>query len=270
MDQRPPRVDVLAHDRPRLVLGGQMIRQRAATTGGGHTERRDPDAVENARGCRIDVRFQRGLHAAFHHQHLARVPRHRPRPCAFAARDAIGEVARQQAFDQATHGQGAAEQRRRQQGAAHRPALSGLGRRPSYFGFDQRPPDVDQPPILDARRTCGLAVAAGEATIEVQLRRCGDRAAFEHVLDEIDAATRSVQFVAQQQVRRARRVAKAAVDARAQDGIGFAAVARVAILGGKFGLHQQSASIRPRLKMRCGSKTALSLRCNPASVSSSG
>jgi hypothetical protein len=211
------------------LVSGQVMRQRAAAAGAGHAQRRDPDPVEDACGGGVDVRLQPRLHAAFHHQHLACVPRRGPCASAFAARDAVGDLARQPASDGATHRQGAAEKGWRQQCAAQRPALRSLGGRTSHFGFDQRAPDVDQPAVLDSRGAGRLAVAAGEAAIEVLLRRRGDCAAFEHFLDEIDAAARSVQLVAQQLIRRARGVAKAAVNARAQDGVGFAAVARVAV-----------------------------------------
>ncbi len=49
------------------------------------------------------------------------------------------------------------------------------------------------------------------------------RVAFQHLLDEIDAAPRSVELVAQQLVGRAGGVAETAVHALAQDRVGFTA-----------------------------------------------
>ena len=64
-------------------------------------------------------------------------------------------------------------------------------------------------------------------------------ASLEHLLDEIDAPARAVLLVAQQEVRRARRRAEAAVHARAQDRVGFAPLGRVADEIGERGLHQR-------------------------------
>jgi len=57
----------------------------------------------------------------------------------------------------------------------------------------------------------------------VQLRRLADRLTFEHLLDQVDATARSVEFVAQQLEGRAGGRAEAAMNAAAQNGVGLAA-----------------------------------------------
>jgi len=51
-----------------------------------------------------------------------------------------------------------------------------------------------------------------------------DLAAFQHLLDEIDAAARPVQLVAEKLVGGASGIAEAAVHAAAQDGLGVPAI----------------------------------------------
>ena len=67
---------------------------------------------------------------------------------------------------------------------AHACAASGVLRRRA---LDELAADVEQPAVLDARRTCGLAGAARQAAVEVVARRCADGAALDELLDEIDA-----------------------------------------------------------------------------------
>ena len=170
---------------------------------------------------------ERRLHAALHDQHLcaraaAPATRRRRAPSGMRSR----ELARQPALGDAPDGERRAEQRPRQQRpcAAPSAARPRRGVRPT-LSLDDRAADVDQPTVLDAGRTRGLAVAAREAAVEMQLRLRRERVAFEHLLDQIDAAARPVELVAEQLVGRARRVAEAAMHARAQDRVGLAALA---------------------------------------------
>ena len=56
--------------------------------------------------------------------------------------------------------------------------------------FDHGTTDVDQTTVLHAARQV-LAVAAGQAAIEMLLRLRRRLDAFEHLFDQVDAATRS-------------------------------------------------------------------------------
>ncbi|MPN43250.1 hypothetical protein SDC9_190809 [bioreactor metagenome] len=91
--------------------------------------------------------------------------------------------------------------------------------------------------VLHAAGAGALAVAAGQAAVQVQLCLARRRLALQHLLDEVDAAARAVQLVAQELVGGAGGGAKAAVHAFAQDGFGLLALGRVAVGGGKLGLH---------------------------------
>jgi hypothetical protein len=71
----------------------------------------------------------------------------------------------------------------------------------------------------------------------VKLRRLRDRLAFQRLLDEVYAAARPVELIAEELVSRAGRIAKAAVDAIAQNRLGFAAFGRVPDEIGELRLH---------------------------------
>src|SRR5690606_6705706 len=85
---------------------------------------------------------------------------------------------------------------------------------------DQVAPDIDKRAVLHARRTGGFAVPACQATIQMFL--CGFRRlnALEHLLDQVDTATRTIALVAQYLIGGTGCQAEAAMDATAQDFVG--------------------------------------------------
>ncbi len=237
IDVRPPRVDVALDDGERARLAAQVVRQRAAAASARHAEKRNADPVEHARHRGVDARRQGSLHATVQHEHPAPMPR--GGPCAGCARvgNRCAEPRGQHRFQHAADRERAAEERARQQAFADQPAHGPRGERARRTVVDDVPADVDEAPVSHARRTRGLAAAAGEAAIEMHPRRCGDLLALERLLDEVDASARTVEIVAQQLVGRAGRRAEAAVDARAQDRVRFATLGRVADEIGERGLH---------------------------------
>src|SRR3569623_626203 len=93
----------------------------------------------------------------------------------------------------------------------------------------------------------------------------------QHLLDEVDAAARAIEFVTEQHIGRARCGAEAAMHALAQDGVGFRDI-RIGKLGErKFGLHGLSSRrMRPRLRIWRGSKLCLRRRLNAATPGACG
>ncbi len=71
----------------------------------------------------------------------------------------------------------------------------------------------------------------------------------EHVLDEVDAAARAVEFVAEHDVGRAGRGAEAAVHAGAQNLLRFGDMRVSELVGGKIRLHAP-AILPPRRRRR--------------------
>jgi len=87
---------------------------------------------------------------------------------------------------------------------------------------------LDQPAILDARRAGGLTGSTGQAAIEVLLRARADSLSFQHLFDQINPATRAIQFIAQELIGGAGGGAKTAMNTTAQD-----AVSVLALQGGQ-------------------------------------
>jgi hypothetical protein len=116
-------------------------------------------------------------------------------------------------------------------------ARESLAQGPRHALVDQLAADVKQAPVLHARRARGFAVQARQAAVQVQLGLAGRLGAFEHILDQVDAPARAIEFVAQQLVRRAGGGAEAAVHAGSQDRLGLAALARALDEIGQSGLH---------------------------------
>ncbi len=93
----------------------------------------------------------------------------------------------------------------------------------------------------------------------------------QHVLDQVDAAARRIEFVAVQHVGRTGRGAEAAMHAGAQDLFRFRHI-RIGKLGeSEGGLHRYTpAHMRPALSTPCGSKLFRTRCVNAASAGGSG
>ena len=235
---RPPGVDVPAHVVERLVLVVQVKGDGAAAARCFGLDQRDAEAVEHARCGRIDVGSHRRLHAAVEHQHLPGVAWRRPFDVAF---DRLRDFFLQGGGKQRTHGLPDPEQRLEQRGPWQHETQSrphdGLRQRAADMLVDDVAADIHQPAILHTGRTGGFAGAAGQAAIQVHLRLRGDLVAFEDFLHQVDAAARTVEFVAQQLVSRTGCRAEPAMHARAQDAVGFLAFGGAADEFGQIGFH---------------------------------
>ena len=126
---------------------------------------------------------------------------------------------------------------RRRQSFLQCPAQCLLACRARHFFVHDLAANVHQVAVLHTAGAGAFAVAASQAPVQVHLRGARGLGAFQHLLDEVDAAARPVQLVAQQLVGGAGGGAKAAVHALAQDGFGFLAVGAGCVFGGELGLH---------------------------------
>src|SRR5450631_4210728 len=139
-----------------------------------------------------------------------------------------------------------AEQTPMREPLAQQPARRTLARAALDLLLDDQTADVDQATVAHAGGTRRLAAAAGQAAIEVQLRARGHVRAFEHLLDEVDASARPVEFVAEQLIGRAGCRAKTAMHAGAQDRIGFTPLGRILDEIGEPGFHARPWLRTPR------------------------
>lgn len=137
-----------------------------------------------------------------------------------------------------TEAHGRREQRAVRHEAREQPAHHPLTERTRDFFLGDLAADLDQPAVLHAGRAGRFAVAAGEAAIQVDLGAARDRRAFHHLLDQIDAPARAIEFVAEYLVGRAGRRAETAMHAIAQNGVGLVAIGRVANEVREVGLHR--------------------------------
>jgi hypothetical protein len=220
----------------------------------------DAGRVEHARGGAVDVGHHRRLHAAREHQHLARMRARGPGAGLLLGRHlGLAALGQQAAHGLAQLHRGPNSGDGRPSFSAQRSAFAGGAR---HLLVDDLAADVDQVAVLHAARAGAFAVAAGQAAVQVQLRLARGRLAFEHLLDQVDAAARAVELVAQQLVGRAGGGAEAAVHALAQDGFGLAAFGGAAGIRGRAWvcISLNPANSRPRLKMPCGSNCCISAR----------
>ena len=191
-------------------------------------QRLDAGRIEHARRRGVDVGHHRRLHAARQQQHLARVRARRPatrarrRGRGTLARSAAGSSGRT-AWPSFSAGANSGDGQALASAAQRSDALAGRARAPAHRRRAR--PMSTRWPYCTPRRAGGFAVAAGQAAVQVQLRAARGACAFEHLLDQVDAAARTVELVAEQLIGRAGRGAEAAVHALAQDRVGLAAVA---------------------------------------------
>ena len=191
-----------------------MIVHGAAAAG--FVDRRDADAqaIQHARGGGIGVGRQPRLHAAFEHQHAAAVLLGRARHGRTNLARQLGlERGRQQRAQGQTGLGQRLEQRRTWHHGAQALTQQAFVQWPRYRLLDHFAADVQQVVVLHPGRAGGLAVAAGQAAVQVLLGGARGRLPFQHLLDQVDAAARAVELVAEDLVGRAGRGAEAAMDA---------------------------------------------------------
>ena len=217
----------------------QMIGQRAAAAAAGHADERDADAVEHARHRGIDRPAPARLARSSPDTIIRRaMPCRRPATRRDAVRQPRAELARQERLQEPARHDRRAEQRPGQKSRANRErSARAVAVRGTRFATTWRPMSTSRPYL-----TPDGHVVSHERQVRQRSRWscvfCGRLAAFQHLLDEIDAPARAVELVAQQLVGRTGRGAESAVHARAQDRVGLVAVGRVADEVGERGLHE--------------------------------
>ncbi|MCY1530265.1 hypothetical protein D9M68_654460 [compost metagenome] len=264
LDGRPPGVDIAPGAVEAGVLGIQVVVHGAAATRFTGWLDADAQAVQHPRSGGIGVGRKPRLYAAFEHQHTAGVADGR----AWTRRTNLARQLGLERFrQQRAEGIAGACQRLEKSSMGHHGAQPGtqhaLAKGARYMVLDHRAADVQQVVVLHAGRAGGLAVAAGQAAVQVLQGAGTGFMAFEHLFHQVDAPTRAIQLVAEQLVGGAGGIAEAAVHAATQDGFGLFAARQGAGLFTQMGLHvrpQTSAYIRPGLKIPCGSSCALSWR----------
>ena len=188
--------------------------------------------------------FIAGCTQPIEHQHLARVRALRPQALARARRRLAGLARTLALSDCGSSGRmawpsfsaGANSGDVRPSRSSQRLARSPSGR--STLASTMRRPMSTSLPYSTPDGQVRLAVAAGQAAIQVQLRGARGLLALEHLLHQVDAAARAVELVAQQLVGGAGGRAEAAVHALAQDGLGLDAIGRAGEFGRERGLHR--------------------------------
>src|SRR3569623_1564871 len=265
-DVRPPGVDVAAHEVQRFLIHGETMTECATTTGTRRANLTDAEPVQHPRRCCICSGRDGGLHAAVEHQHLARMARSRPRHRRLRRRYFFAQRPRQNRPQSTADGEQRCETVRIRNQCAQHTALHALAERARHFFLHHRPADVDQPSVPHARRTGGYAGAAGETADEMQLGYFRDRAALQHLLDEIYAAARTVEFITKHLIGRTSSSAITAMHAGPQDGIRLPAFGRIIYRIAERRLHSLSYTrslttgdykvsyIRTRLYITLGSK----------------
>ena len=236
LHQRPPGIDVGAHLGLAAFLVVEVELDGTAAARLGRDHGLDARGVQHAGGGGVDVGHHGRLHAARQHEHLARMFASGPGPC-LLRRGHLGlEGFGQQAAHCLAHLHGGGKQGR-WQALFQRPAQGLFAQGTGHFFVHQLAPDVDQVAILHAAGAGAFAVAASEAPVQMHLRLARGRLAFEHLFDEVDAAARAIQLVAQQLVGGAGCRAETAVHAFAHDGFGLQAIGAGAVFRGELGLH---------------------------------
>ena len=134
---------------------------------------------------------------------------------------------------------GEAKQTRPRQEKAESPPFDSVEQRPFVSFLDVAPGVIDEVHVMDTRRAGRHARQAGQAAIDMLYDLGRRRAAIlQHVLNKVNAPSRAVELVAEQDVGRACGCAKAAMDAGAQD-LFRGVDAGVGQLGeGEIGLHR--------------------------------
>lgn len=209
-------------------------------------EQADAQAGEDTGGGGIDIGCQCRLDAAAQEQHAPRragaaLRRQRAAGGQRFRRQLVGQGRWQQRAQQLAQSHGRREKRGARQPLLEQPAQEPFRRPAPRLRFDDTATNVEQAAELHARRAGRLASPARQTTIKVEPGAGGRRPALQHLLDEVDAAARPVEFVPQQLVSRAGSRAEATVHALAEDFGGLPALGRIADEISEIGSHRLGA-----------------------------
>ena len=187
-----------------------------------------PGACQKTDGGGVDAGIQHRLRAALQQHDLAlgigrgrgglgpwQTGRAKAQHCGKrrGLRQQLGEGSGDAGGDEREAEGGGAGQDRGERGAQH-----AVGDRALVGRLNMRASGFQQVAIVHARGAGGGAGEATEAAVEMQGDlRVGGAALFEHVLDQRNASTWAVEFIAERHVSRAGRRAEPTVDAGAQD-----------------------------------------------------
>src|SRR5579863_9505545 len=119
-------------------------------------------------------------------------------PCAGRTqwRQLAAQACGQQRSQYTTHAHGGNEQPALRDRKAQQVATPALRERSCDTLLDDGASNLDKAAVAHARGAGRLAIRAGQATVEMQLRRRARHRAFEHLLDLVDATARTIEFVA--------------------------------------------------------------------------
>jgi hypothetical protein len=109
--------------------------------------------------------------------------------------------------------------------------------------FNEFSANIDEPAIFNATGASTLAIATCEATIEMKLRAPGGFATFKHLLDEVNASPRPIQFVSEELVRWTGGIAETTMHAFAHYCLGLLGVGCPFKLRTQVSLHRRSSQI---------------------------
>ncbi len=131
------------------------------------------------------------------------------------------------------------------QDARQKPAQRPVAQRAAIGLFDIFPRVIDQMHVMHPRGTGRHAAEAAQAAVDMADGfRIGHALVFQHVLDQIDAPTGAVEFIAQRDIGRAGRGAEPAMHAAAQDLIGAGGAGIGKLFGAEIRLHLRPPSDR--------------------------
>ena len=233
-----PGVDAGARLAQRRMLLAHVMGERAAAAGPSGDHHLGAVPGQQADGRLVDLRRQHLLGAAARAARRAPVAcprretpagtstgdgdarRRGARPSIARSRPPSPRRGRRPAKGRASLGadQGQAEQHRARQHGREHGAQQPVAGAPAVGLLDMAAGMVDQMHVVHVGRAGRHAGEAGEAAVDVlDDLRARRPVVLEHVLDQVDAAARAVELVAEQDVGRAGRGAEAAVHAAAQD-----------------------------------------------------
>ena len=238
LDVRPPGIDVAAHVGQAACFVVHVIGQRAAAARLALDDGLDAQPVQHAGRGLVHRRQHAFLHAVVQHEDLAGMGLRGP----FAdrhvhARDLGLQRSRQEGTGHAADLHQAVEQRLVADEPMQHAATDGLAARTAHLGGHDTAANVEQPRIMHPRRTGALAVATGQAAVQVAQRGQRGRGAFQHLLHQVDAPARTVLLVTQDLIGGTGGRAEAAMHAGPQDAFGHFAIRRVQEALGKMGFH---------------------------------
>ncbi len=196
---------------------GQMIIQGTAASCRFHPQQGNTQILQNPGRSKIYRRAQRFLNTATENQHLPAMSCFGPGLAFLTLRQFPLQCPGQHGPQQPTQAHEQCKAPGMGKHPEHQTAPRSVQPWPPHPRFDHDPSQIEQTSVTHPGRTGAFTGPAAQTAVQMPLRQSGNRIPLQHLLEQVDAPPRPIQFITQQLIGGTGRIAESTVYTAAQN-----------------------------------------------------